>query len=469
MSVADRKPVVGLLGLTLEFYERGGPEIREDRERFVRERILPALSGGADVRFDGARYSREGIEAAVAKMEADGAEAILVILLTYCTSLSVLPALKQTRLPIVVWNTQELFSVDESYGEAELLANHGVHGTFDLCNVLIRSGIRFEYTTSHLDDEGATEALLTRLRAAAAVTGLRNMRLGLLGYPFPGMGDFGLDTTHLAATLGCEWRALGVGDFNKRAATVEPADAGKLVAEYRREYEVAAGITEDELAAAARAELALRSMLGERGLGAFSYQFLAFGEYERTETVPFVGTSRLMAEGVGFGGEGDLIAAAYSALLNMACPPASFTEIFTIDFAGNSVLLSHMGEANIAMAPKGAKVRMVRREKPLVPVRAGQLALAAGYEPGPATLSALTLGPGARWRIIASPVTVLPFGPLEGLPVPHAKVRPGGDVRDFLTGYARAGGPHHMAISLGDAREALSLIANFIDADYIEV
>lgn len=463
------KPKVGVLGLTLEFYEKPGPDIREGRDAFVRQRILPALADVADVRYEGAVFRRRDVERTVAGFEADEVEVLLVLLLTYATSLSSLPALQRTRLPILIWNTQELFSVDESYGAAELIANHGVHGTFDLCNVLVRAGVPFGYVTSHLDDERAVTELGGRLRAAAGVSHLRRMRLGLLGYPFPGMGDFGLDTTHMAATLGCATEALSVADFNRRAAACDPAKRDALVAEYRELYEIAPDVTGEDLAATASAEAALRSMVREYRLDAYSYQFLAFGQDERTETVPFVGASRLMAEGVGFGGEGDLIAAAFATALNRIQPPAGFSEIFTVDFGGNSVLMSHMGEANPAMARVGRKVRMARRDRPLVPIRGSQLALTVNYQPGGATLAALTLTAGHRWRIIASRMAIVDFGPLDHLSVPHAKMMPRADVRDFLTAYATAGGPHHLAVCCGDATGKLALLAKLLDADYVEV
>ena len=469
MSTDTDKPKVGLLGLTLEFYEDAGPETRLGREKFVRDRILPALAAAADVRFDGAVCARRDIERTVAAYEAGGADVLLVVLLTYSTSLSSLPALQRTRLPIVVWNTQELYRVDESYGDAELMANHGVHGTFDLCNVLLRSGVKFDYVTSHLKDEGAAAGLLEHIRAAATVSRLRRYRIGCLGYPFPGMGDFGLDTTHLAATLGCAWEALSVVDFNKRAARADTERVKALTDEYRELYDVAPDATAEDLAAAARAEVALRGMIDENRLDAYTYQFLAFGDDDRTETIPFVAAGRLLAEGVGFGGEGDLIAAAWSALLNWLHPPASFSEIFTIDFDGNSVLLSHMGEANAAMARRGRKVRLVRRRRSLVPIRGSQLALAVNYAAGPATLSALTLTAGGRWRIIASAADIPDFGPLKQLAVPHAKLRPRRDVREFLTAYASAGGPHHLAVCFGDARDKLRIAAGLLDAEYVEI
>ena len=75
---------------------------------------------------------------------------------------------------------------------------------------------------------------------------------------------------------------------------------------------------------------------------------------------------------------------------------------------------------------------------------------------------------GQRWRIIASLVTIEDFGPLAGISTPHTKISPAGDVRDFLTAYATAGGPHHLAVCYGDARSGLRLLAKLLDADYVE-
>jgi L-arabinose isomerase len=462
-------PQVGLLGLTLELYEGLSPGLRPGREDWVCRKVLPALAPFADVRFGGAVCRRDEVEAAVSAFEADGADALLVMLLTYSPSQVSLPALRRTQLPIIVWNTQELQSVDEGFDGAAMVDNHGVHGTQDLCNVLLRSGVPFRYVTSHLSDPDGTAELRDFFAAAAAVRRLRRARLGLLGYPFPGMGDFALDTTHMAATLGCEWSILPMEDYIAGAENADPDEVRALVAEYRDAYAVADDVTEADLEATARVEVALRGMVRQGGLDGFTYQFMAFGQDERTPTVPFVAASRLMAEGLGFGGEGDLIAAAGSALLQWLWPPASFTEMFTIDFGGNAVLLSHMGEANVAMARADRKVPMVARDRPITRTRGRQLALVTSFEPGPATLCALTQGPGGGWRLVATAGRIADYGPLPAMRVPHARLVVGGDVRDFLTAYARAGGPHHAAVCFGDALRRLRMAADLLGAGFFEV
>jgi L-arabinose isomerase len=464
------RPRVGLLALTLELYEELAPDLRAGREQWVRRCVLPALADAADVQFEGAVYRTEDIRSQVARFEAEGVDALLILCLTYSPSQVALPALVRTKLPIVIWNTQELAAVDEAFDTARMIDNHGVHGTQDLANVLLRAGVQFEYVTSLVDDAEAIVALGDFFAAAAAVAALRSVRVGLLGYAFPGMGDFAADTTHLAATLGCQWRLLALEDYLRRAAACEEGQVRAVVEEYRRLYDLASDLTPEDLDVTARAELALRAMVAEERLAAFSYQFMAFGQDERSQTLPFVAASRLMAEGVGFAGEGDVVGAIGTWLLDRLQCPATFSEIFTIDFAGQALLMSHMGEANVAMTRRDRRVRLVARRQPITPTRGRQLALVQGIEPGPATLCALSQGPGQRWRLIASRVAVEDYGPLEGMEVPHFKVRPGGgDVRAWLTAYGKLGGPHHHALCFGDATARIRAAAGLLDADYCEI
>jgi L-arabinose isomerase len=461
------KPKVGILGLTLDFYENN-PKIREGRDAWVRKAVLPALASQVRPLYHGAVFQRAAIEAEVRRLEREGAEVLMVVLLTYSTSLSSLQALLQTRLPIVIWNTQELYSVDENYGIQELIANHGVHGTFDLSNVLVRSGVRFWYHTSHITDPGAMDQLSGVLKAATGVTAFRNLRLGVLGFPFPGMGDFGLDTTFMTASLGCSVESLSMGEYHGHVARAPKAAVAKLVATYRQSYRLNANVKAEDLAATARAEWALRALIEAKSLDAYSYQFLAFENDSRAETVPFVAATRLLGEGIGFGGEGDLIAAAFATVLNRIAHPATFTEIFTIDFAGNGLMLAHMGESNIAMARKDRPVEL-RQRGPIVKTRYNQLVLPVFYEPGPATLAVLTLVDHQRWRIIASPVEVADFGPLPQADTPQTKVVVRQDVRDWLNAYGSAGGPHHMAMCFGDACGQLKVLAHLLGADFVVI
>ena len=130
--------------------------------------------------------------------------------------------------------------------------------------------------------------------------------------------------------------------------------------------------------------------------------------------------------------------------------------------------MSHMGEANAAMARRDRRIPLVVRPTPITRTRERQMCLVTSFEPGPATFVALAQGPGG-WRLIVSKCAIEDFGPLPAMCVPHFKLRPAGDVRQFLTAYATSGGPHHNAVCCGDARRRLRMLAALMGAEYCEI
>ena len=460
-----QQPKIGILALTLELYETLAPGVRENREQWLRRDLLPVLSRFVEVEFQSAVFSGSGIRAEVNRLEQAGVDAIFVIFLTYAPSQLAVVPLQSARVPLLIWNIQELFGVGENYDLNALLENHGVHGTQDLANVLVRCGVPFEYVTTHIEDSNACDEVVDFAYAAFAKRQISLSRFGLLGTAFPGMGDFAVDTTQWVSKFGCDWTTLPIEEYIHRAGTMSDEKVLSLVRDYQNSYDIDANVTQEDLNQTARAELAVRSLVEENGLAGFSFLFTALGDDERTSTVPFVAASRMMADGYGFGGEGDLISAMAVRMFHLLSPPVSFSEIFTTDYQGNALFFSHMGEANAAMARKDRKIPLVARPTPITRTQNRQLALITVFEPGTATLAALVQCRN-RWKLITALVQIEDFGPLPSLCVPHAKVRVNGDVRKFLTDYAKAGGTHHNALLMGDARARLRTLAVLTDMDY---
>jgi len=442
-----KKAKVGLLTLMFELYDRW-PELKPMMARFAEE-LASVLSPFAEADFPGVCSTREQVNQTVADFEADGKDLIIVVLLTYAPSHIALPALTRTRLPILLFNTQQLYAITKDTSSLDTTKNHGMHGVQDLANVLLRAGRRFHIVTGHYKDGQTLAEVRSWCDAARTVSFMRHMRIGLLGYPMEGMGDFGLDETAFLSQVGVEVRHIAMKAVAERAKDAPKDEIARQMAEDRQHFQFQEGITEEEHEASSRLEWALRETLREHGMHGFASHFMAVSEEGQLDTLPFLAASKLLAEGYGFGGEGDVTSAAAVAMMNELAGAANFTEMFTMDFAGNAVLMMHMGEGNWKMARKDEPIHLLRSTLGLVDLRIAPLLLAFSLEPGEVTLVSLTTLADGKLKFIVTEGQVVDFPYIADLGRPHYKFRPDGDLNDFLTRFSMEGGSHHQALAYG--------------------
>jgi len=463
------KPKVGLLGLMLELYDLR-PELKPTMARFA-DKLVTALAPYADVDFPGVCNTREQVDRAVAAFEADGKDLILVVLLTYAPSHIALPALLRTRLPFVIYNTQQLAGITAETTSPETLENHGMHGVQDLANVLLRAGKTVRIVTGHYQDPIALEAVGAWCRAARAARFIRQMKIGLLGYSMEGMGDFGIDTTAMLAQVGPEVHHLAMKEVAELAGRA-PADAiAEQMASDREHFQIEAGITGAEHEASSRLEWALRRTMEDHGLHGFAAHFMAVGEEGWLDTLPFLAAAKLLGEGYGFGGEGDVTSAAAVSLMAELARASNFTEMFSMDPAHDAVLMMHMGEGNWRMARKDEPVLMLRSSLGLVDLEVDPLLLAFSLEPGDVTLLSLTTGTEGRLRFVVAEGEVMDFPYVSDLRRPHYKFRPksADGLPGFLTRFSQAGGSHHQALAYGRWGDTLEKLAALLGVDCLRV
>ncbi len=462
-----KKAKVGLLGLMLELYDQL-PELKPSETWFA-EQLVQTLSPFADVDVPGVCNTREQVDEAVAGFEAAGKDLIIVVLLTYAPSHIALPALARTPLPVLIYNTQRLPSVTAETTSWETTENHGMHGVQDLANVLLRAGREFRIVTGHYQDEDTLAEVKSWCDAARTVGFLRHARIGLIGYPMEGMGDFGIDETAFLSQVGVGVHHVAMKDVAARASAAPQDQIAAQMTEDRRVFEFEAGIAEDQHEASSRLEWALRQILVERGLHGFAAHFLAASEEGQLDTLPFLASSKLLAEGYGFGGEGDVTSAAAVAMMVEMVGAANFTEMFTMDFAGNSALMMHMGEGNWKMARRDEPVHLLKSALGLVPMRVEPLLLAFSLEPGEATLVSLSTSADGKLKFVVCEGEVVDFPYIPDLARPHYKFRPDGDLSAFLTRFSMEGASHHQAFAYGRWAGTVEKIAALLGIDCARV
>jgi L-arabinose isomerase len=373
---------------------------------------------------------------------------LIVFPLTYAPSHLVLPFLRTLPVPVLLLNSQSLGDFGAEATARAFIDNQAPTGLFDLSNALTRSSIPFRVASGHYRDPRLLEDLRDWCRAAQAAAAARRFRVGLAGHAMDGMGDLAVDHTALLDQLGAEVLHVSVAEISSRAESAPAEEVRRLMEEDRSRFAVDAELRPQEHEASSRLEHALRAVAAEHRLDALTFHFEALLADGRIRTIPVLAACKLLAEGIGYAGEGDVTCAALVAMMGRLAGPAEFFETWGIDFAGEAVMKNHMGEGNFLLAREDLPVRLTRS-----PVGLGEAMAPAAtsfvLKPGEATLVNLATGRGGRLKLTVAEGSVPEMRPIAGVQTPHGKFTPGIPVRDFLERYAMAGASHHSALVYG--------------------
>ena len=330
--------------------------------------------------------------------------------------------------------------------------NQSAHGDREFGFVASRMRMNRKVVVGHWQADETQQEIGVWTRAACA-------RLDWQGAKFARFGD---NMRQVAVTEGDKVAAqiqfgyavngYGVHDLVESVNHVTDADVDRLVAEYEATYRVAeslraGGSQRESLRDAARIELGLRHFLEE---GQFKGFTDTFEDLPGLKQLPGIAVQRLMAEGYGFGAEGDWKTAALLRAINVmgAGLPggASFMEDYTyhMDPHGEKVLGAHMLEVcpSIGDGKPSAEIYPLSIGGKADPVR-----LLFDTRTGPA-LNASMIDLGNRFRLIVNEVEVVPPDePLPKLPVARALWLPKPNFKTALAAWIYAGGAHHTAFS----------------------
>jgi L-arabinose isomerase len=206
---------------------------------------------------------------------------------------------------------------------------------------------------------------------------------------------------------------------------------------------------------AARIELGLRAFLEEGGFKGFT---TTFEDLHGLKQLPGLAVQRLMADGYGFGAEGDWKTAALLRavkVMGQGLPGGtSFMEDYTyhLDPKNPLVLGSHMLEVCPTIASGKPKLEI----HPLgIGGKEDPVRLVFDAPPG-AAVNVSLVDLGNRFRFLVNEVDVIrPPKPLPKLPVARAvwKCRP--DLKTACAAWIYAGGAHHTALSYSVGTETI--------------
>jgi len=449
-----KQPKVGLLPLYLELYDNAMPEVRPRIDEFLSLIAAELQKRGLDVVDTPVCRIKPEFVKAVRSFEEAKADAIVTLHLAYSPSLECADVLAGTALPLIVLDTTPSFNYSPKTDPDELMYNHGIHGVQDMCNVLLRKGKRFRIEAGHWQMSDVLDRVAAAARSARMATSMRNARVGRIGEPFAGMGDFDVSQAEFES-IGIEVVQCNPEDI--RSLMPEPsspeieaeidADCGRFTADARRS---------EAHSRSGRAGLAVRRWIEREHLSAFSWNCVAGTKASGVPVVPFLEASKAMARGIGYAGEGDVLTAALVGALASVHAETTFTEMFCPDWGGNRIYLSHMGEMN----PNLADGKPLLKEVPFPWTDADDPVIAIGrFKGGKAVLVDLAPGPNGKFRLIVTPVQMIEVQGVDNMSGSiHGWFDPQMPIADFLAEYSKVGGTHHLALVYG---EVASEIAGF--------
>lgn len=454
------QPTVGILPLWLKLYDDLSLEHRPRIEGFIRTLAESFEKRGVTARMAPVCRVRPEFAAAVRRFEADGVDGIVTVHLAYSPSLESSGVLTATRLPILVLDTTPTWSFGPGQDPGEIDYNHGIHGVQDLCSLLVRGHRPFLLEAGHWERSDVIDRIVRHLPSARMAARIGRGRVGLLGEPFPGMGDFFTPPRKLERTLGTTVHKLTRTALRSRLRAVTEDEIRREMDEDRERFEVDPG-TETGHTRSIRLGLALRAWMEHERLDAFSFNFLHMTGASGYPTAPFLEASKAMARGLGYAGEGDVLTAMLVGAVSSAHPETTFTEMFCPDWQHGTVFLSHMGEVNWRLLRGKGRLRVM--EEYTYSKTAAPALVTGCLRPGQVVLTDLAPMANDTYRLILAPGEMLDAGEIDRMGTTvRGWLRPRLPLSEFLAAYSRAGGTHHLALTYTDTTESLQALGRLM-------
>ncbi len=394
---------------------------------------------------------------------------------TFSPSKMWIGGLSMLRKPFLHLHTQ--FNRDLPWSSIDMdfmNLNQSAHGDREAGFIHTRMRLGRKVVVGHWQDPEVLERMAAWCRAARAWHDWQGAKFVRFGDNMRQVAVTEGDKVSAEMRFGFSVNGHGVGDLTARFASISDAQVEALCAQYADTCALAPelgvqGERRGSLREAARIELVLRGFLVDGGFSGFT---TTFEDLHGLRQLPGIAVQRLMADGYGFGAEGDWKTAALLRAMKVMASDlggkTSFMEDYTYHLEpGNHLVLgSHMLE----VCPSIASAKPTCEIHPLgIGGREDPVRLVFDAPAGPA-INATLVDLGNRFRLLVNEVdAIVPPRPLPNLPVARAvwKCRP--DFKTACAAWIHAGGAHHTGYSYTVTREHLEDFAVMAGIEFLAI
>ena len=329
--------------------------------------------------------------------------------------------------------------------------NQAAHGDREFGYIQTRLGVARKTVVGHVSNPDVLQQVEDWQRACAGWAASRTLKLARFGDNMRYVAVTEGDKTEAELRFGVQVNTWGVNDLARAVTQAEPPAIDALVQEYADLYDVQpellpGGARHAALRDGAAIEVGLRSFLEEGGFGAFTTSFEDLGALTQ---LPGLAVQRLMADGYGFGAEGDWKTAVLVRIANVmgAGLPggASLMEDYTYDLVpgDEKILGAHMLEVSPSLSTQRPRLEV----HPLgIGGKDDPVRLVFTADPGPALVVAMS-DMRDRFRLVANVVENVDAPDLPKLPVGRAVWKPAPDFATSAACWLAAGAAHHTVMT----------------------
>jgi L-arabinose isomerase len=420
--------------------------------------------------------SSESIAAACrAASASDECVGVIAWMHTFSPARMWIGGLQALQKPLLHLHTQ--FNRDLPWAEIDMdfmNLNQAAHGDREFGHIEERVGVARKTVAGHWQDPAVQERIGWWTRAACAWRDAHGLKVARFGDNMRDVAVTEGDKVEAQIRLGASINGYSVSELGDAIQAVAEAEVDRLVELYGSTYRVApsllaGGADHGSLREAARIEAALRVFLAESGCKAFTD---TFENLDGLQQLPGIACQRLMAEGYGFGAEGDWKTAIMVRLVKTMARGlpggTSFMEDYTyhLDPAGPKVLGAHMLEVCPTIADQTVSCEI----HPLsIGGRSDPVRLVFDAGTGPAVIVAL-MDMGDRFRLLANEVDLVPPDePMPRLPVGRAVWQPRPGLATAAEAWLMAGGSHHTVLSRAIGLEPLADFAEIAGLEFLAI
>jgi L-arabinose isomerase len=344
--------------------------------------------------------------------------------------------------------------------------NQAAHGDREFGYIQTRLGVARKTVVGHVSDPAVMTRVNAWQRAARGWAAIRSLKLARFGDNMRNVAVTEGDKVEAELRFGVSVNTYGVNDLVAVVDAVPDAEVDALIEAYGDLYQIdpvlaPGGDRHESLRYGARLEAGMRQFLTEGGFGAFTTNFEDLGGLRQ---LPGLAVQRLMADGYGFGGEGDWKTSVMLHTLKAMVPggPTSFMEDYTYDLVGTPKILgAHMLEVCPTIAAGTPRIEI----HPLgIGDREDPVRLVFDARTGPAVILGIC-DVGDRFRLVANTATVVDHPELPKLPVARAVWEPEPSLATSAECWLEAGGPHHTVLSEAIGVEELTDFAAMVGTE----